>query len=107
MGSGMGSFFSSNQFGSQMGFNNNMNNVFSSFGNVSNNGFFTNQNNFTHHQHNEENNENEDDGSEEEEESEEELQKRYIALRNSVINQLPRFKYNDYKRMNIGKEIHE
>lgn len=111
MGTGMGNFFSSstNQFGSQMGFNGNMNNIFSQFSSMANNGFFTqNQNNYT----NPSNNENEDinaenDSDEEEEESEEELQKRYIELRNSVINQLPRFKFNDYKRMNVGKEIHE
>lgn len=112
MGSGMGNFFSSNnQSRSQMGFNTNMNNVFSQFGNMANNGFFTNQSS-SENQNREENDENENNArennpSDDEEESEEELQKRYIELRNSVINQLPRFKFNDYKRMNLGKEIHE
>ncbi len=111
MGSGMGNFFSSNQFG-QMNFNNNLNHIFSQFGNMpNNNSFFHNQNNYNN-QYSGENNENEENArdnneAEEEDESEEELQRRYIELRNSVINQLPRFKFNDYKRMNDGKELHE
>ena len=111
MGSGMNNFFSSNQFGSQMGFNAGMNNAFSQFSNMANNGTFVNNQNNSNNQFNHENNENDENNREnnesEEEESEEELQKRYIELRNSVINQLPRFKFNDYKRMNTGKEIHE
>ncbi len=109
MGNGMGNFFQSNQFG-QMGFNSNINNIFSQMGSMGNNmnGFFvnnnSNQNNVNNN--NQEDNEENYSGSDEEK-SEEELQKRYIELRNSVINQLPRFKFNDYKRMNSGKEIHE
>jgi hypothetical protein len=105
MGSGMGNMFNG-QFG-QMGFNQNMNNIFGQFGN----GFFMNQSsssNSTNYQNNENNEEYQENNSDDEEdESEEELQRRYIELRNSVINQLPRFKFNDYKRMNSGKEIHE
>ena len=107
MGTGMGNFFSSNQFGSQMGFGANNGNVFGQFGNMGNNmnEFFSSQNNNFSNEQNEENGEN--DGSDDAEESEEELQRKYIELRSSVINQLPRFKFNDYKRMNSGKEIHE
>jgi len=109
----MGNIFTSNQYG-QMGFNSTINNIFSQMGSMGNNmnGFFANNNtnqnnnNNTNTNNNQEGNEENYSGSDEEE-SEEELQKRYIELRNSVINQLPRFKFNDYKRMNSGKEIHE
>jgi len=112
MGSGMGNIFSSNNFAQQMGFNANMNNIFSQFGNMGNqpNGFFMNQNNIYNNYQNEGNNQNEDNienNESEEEENEEELRRLYVELRNSVINELPRFKFNDYKRMNNGKEIHE
>ena len=107
---GMGNFFNG-QFSSQMGFDQNINNIFSQFGNMGQG--FTN---FTSNEQNEYNENNNDDIQEntqgensenEEDETEQELQMKYIELRNSIINQLPRFKYSYYKNVNKEKEITE
>ncbi len=111
MGTGMGNLFQSTQYGSQMSFNTNMNNIFRQFGNGdrnnNNNVYYTNQNPSSNNNQTQQGESNDNEDASAEEESEEEIQKRYIQLRNSVINELPRFKFNDYKRMSIGKEIHE
>jgi hypothetical protein len=97
--SGMGSFFNG-QFGNQNGFDQTtMNNIFNQF-NIP--GSYTNYMGREREEQEVMNNM----GSEEEE-TEEELQIKYIQLRNSIINQLPRFKYSYYKNFNKNKEIQE
>ena len=104
--SGLGNMFNNGQFS---GFDQNFNNIFSQFGNMGQQrqGFnvystSTNSNNEQNNQEQEEEN-----SEEEDEETEEELQRRYIELRNSIINQLPRYKFNYYKKINKEKEIQE
>ena len=108
---GLGNFFNSGtQFNNPMGFDQNFTNIFSQFGNMGQNGFnFTNQGNDYNDENDNNNNENyeEENLENEENEIEEELRKKYIELRTSIINQLPRFKYSYYKNLNKEKEIQE
>lgn len=112
---GVGNIFNS-QFPQQMGFDQNFQNIFSQFGNMGQgfNNYSNMQNDFSeNYEENENDNENyegeieyvENEGNESE--TEEEIQARYIELRNSIINQLPRFKYSYYKNLNKQKEIQE
>lgn len=103
-------------FGDQMGGVNNVNNIFSQFGNMGgqmNSNFFVNNQNSSNTQNEQftqneaEQNQEYNNSEEEDEENQEELEKRYIELRNSVINQLPRFKFGTYKSINKNKEVHE
>lgn len=108
---GMGGFF-----GEQMGGINNINNIFSQFGNMGgqqmNSNLFVNNQNLSNNLNeqftqNEAEQNQEYNNSEEDEENQEELEKRYIELRNSVINQLPRYKFGAYKAKFINKEVLE
>ena len=101
----MGNFFNNNQTGGQgpPGFDQNINNIFSQFGNMGQNGF----SNFTNVQNDIQENTQGDGSENEDDETEEELQMKYIELRNSIINQLPRFKYSYYKNAHKDKEITE
>jgi hypothetical protein len=105
---GLGNNFFGDQFQSQMNFDN----IFSQFGNMGQNS----SNNFTNirNEYNENNNANFNQNieggyseNEEEDETEEELHRKYIELRSSIINQLPRFKYSYYKNAHKDKETQE
>lgn len=96
---GLGNNFFGGQFQNQMNFDN----IFSQFGNANN---YTNVRNEYSDINNDNINQNIqgiNSENEEEDETEEELHRKYIELRSSIINQLPRFKYSYYKNANKEK----
>jgi len=115
---GTGNFYN-NQFSEQIR-HSNTNNVFSQFGHKRNmNGFYMNndnQNLFTYDYNNQNEEDNDSEGNENnnnnnikevKKEIIKKMQIKLIKLRNSVIGQLQRFKYKDYKGINSKKEIHQ